>query len=243
VVILAEGVESRLGRRLGWNTVVPLGDIETCAFAHVAHPSIDQDLCGFFLGGAIAPGGYAWVFPRGGGSANVGLGVLGSQHKPGEAERLLESFIASRFPGATVTDRHCGGVPVGRWHDPLVRGGVMLAGDAARQVNCLHGGGIAYALFAGKAAGTAAAESWTHGSPDRNRLRRYEKTWRTLFGNQQRYSFSLKTLVVNFSDADLDRIARTLVSGKQTKITYLRVLMRAFAGHPVLMVKAFLMAR
>jgi digeranylgeranylglycerophospholipid reductase len=242
-VILAEGVESRLGRQLGWHTVLGLEDLETCAFAHVRSPEIAQDSCGFFLGKNIAPGGYAWIFPRGDGTANVGLGVLASLHSAGSAQNLLDAFIEARFTKAEVYDRHCGAVPVGRWLSPLVRGGVMLAGDSARQVNCLHGGGIAFSLFAGKTAGTAAARAFQSGTFDRTILSEYENTWRRMFGNQQRYSYSLKSMVINFADHELDAIARSLVHKKRSKITYMMVLMRACAGHPVLMLKAFLMAR
>ena len=41
-VIIADGVESRCARFLGWNTAVSPIDIETCAFCHVASPLIDN---------------------------------------------------------------------------------------------------------------------------------------------------------------------------------------------------------
>ena len=240
-VILAEGVESRLGRQLGWETSVALRDMETCAIARIQSESIDQSMCGFYLGSAIAPGGYAWVFPRGGHSANVGLGVLGSMHSPGEAARLLESFVAARFPGATVTDAHCGGVPVAPWVNPLVRDGALLVGDAARQVDCLHGGGLAYSLFAGKAAGAAAAACFGKGRFNPKGLIAYQRAWASHFGRRQRFSYALKNMVVGMSDVELDSIARALSSGKNTRITYLTVLLKACAGRPLLALKAFLM--
>jgi digeranylgeranylglycerophospholipid reductase len=62
-VILAEGVESRLARSLGWKTSLGLSDIESCAFCRVTHETIEPETTVFYLGTGIAPGGYAWVFP------------------------------------------------------------------------------------------------------------------------------------------------------------------------------------
>ncbi len=156
-VIIADGVESRLARFLGWNTALSLGDVESCAFCRATSPLIDQNACIFYTGTTVAPGGYAWIFPRGKGDANVGLGIIGTKSGPGKAKECLERFIDRELSGAHVRSLHCGGVPVGRWLRPLVRDGAMLAGDAARQVNSISGAGIHYSLFAGNLAGTVAA--------------------------------------------------------------------------------------
>ncbi|NLE00223.1 MAG: NAD(P)/FAD-dependent oxidoreductase, partial [Fibrobacter sp.] len=65
LVIIADGVESRLAKDLGWNTTLSLEDIETSAFARVVSPFIDKESCMFFTGTGVAPGGYAWIFPKG----------------------------------------------------------------------------------------------------------------------------------------------------------------------------------
>ena len=147
ILILADGVESRLARFLGWNTTLALSDVETCAFARVISPLIEKNACIFFTGSKIAPGGYAWVFPRAVGEANVGLGISGNNSEPGKAKLYLERFIESEFPGARLSNLHCGGVPVARYIRPLVKEGAILVGDAARQVNCLSGAGLAYSLL------------------------------------------------------------------------------------------------
>jgi digeranylgeranylglycerophospholipid reductase len=65
-IILADGVESRLARDLGWNTPLSLDDIESCAFCRVEHDAVGSDTIEFHVGNEVAPGGFAWVFPRGG---------------------------------------------------------------------------------------------------------------------------------------------------------------------------------
>ncbi|MDR2577698.1 MAG: NAD(P)/FAD-dependent oxidoreductase [Chitinispirillales bacterium] len=244
ILILADGVESRLARCFGWDTALRLNDIETCAFARVRSDGIEPDCCTFYTGSAAAPGGYLWIFPRGAGVANVGLGVIGSKCTPGLPQKLLMDFINRNFPKSKVTDLHCGGVPVGRWVRPLVKGGVMLIGDAARQVNAINGAGIAYSLYAGRLAGAAAAKSFRgDGGVDYRVLLEYQKEWAGNFGKQQDRSFALKEFILSASDSFLNKIAETLSKEDPEKINYRRVFMRTFASRPSLFLKAFKLFR
>lgn len=242
IVILADGVESRLARCLGWNTTLELKDVETCAFARVVSPLIEKDTCVFYTGSRIAPGGYAWVFPRGKGEANVGLGISGLNSSAGKARELLDKFIENEFPAARVYNYHCGGVPAARYLKPLVKEGVMVVGDAARQVNAVSGAGISYSLFAGKTAGTAAKEAVQSSkeSIDYKLLKKYEQIWSKKYGKQQQRSFALKEfLAKNGNDTFLNRIAESLSKENPEKINYLRVFLKTFAGNPLLLYKAF----
>ena len=243
-LILADGVESRLARRFGWDTALRPKDIETCAFARVKSQSIDPDSCVFYTGSKAAPGGYLWLFPRGEHEANVGLGVIGTKSKAGLPKKLLLDFINSHFKDAEVTDLHCGGVPVGKWVKPLVKEGVMLVGDAARQVNAINGAGIAYSLYAGKTAGETAAKSFRHdGTINHNILVEYEKKWAKNFGKQQLRSFALKEFILSANDDFLDKIAAALSKEDPRKINYLRVFTKTFASKPLLLLKAFKLFR
>lgn len=242
-VIFAEGVESRLARGLGWTTHLPLGDIHSCAFARVAHDAVEPETCLFFLGNSYAPGGYVWVFHRGGNTANVGLGVLGSRCKEGMPRDLLFKFINEKFPGAQVSDLHCGGVPMGKWKKPLVKNGVMLVGDAARMMNCVSGAGIAYALFSGKTAGTVAAASFNGGVCRYDLLKKYEKQWAFFYGRQQLRSFSLKEVMVTFSDEFLDDIARSISKNVRKKMNILSIFIKAFSSRPLLLLKVIRLLR
>jgi digeranylgeranylglycerophospholipid reductase len=240
VIILADGIESKLARCFGWNTTLALKDVETCAFARVVSPLIDKDTCVFYTGSRVAPGGYAWIFPRGNGEANVGLGLSGASSSAGKARELLDRFIAAEFPAARVYGHHCGGVPAAKWLCPLTKEGVMLVGDAARQVNALSGGGISYSLFAGKTAGTIAAKAILNGSVDYQALTEYENAWKKSFGKQQHRSFALKEfLAKNGNDQFLDKVARSLSKENPEKINYLRVFLKTFGGNPLLLYKAF----
>lgn len=237
-IILADGVESRLARQCGWKTSLDMADIETCAFARVISPFIEKDACFFYTGSQFSPGGYAWVFPRGAGEANVGLGIAGSSSESGKAKKLLEKFIDKEFPASRVTNLHCGAVPVARWLRPLVKNNIMIVGDAARQVNCLSGGGIGYSLYAGKSAGTIAAQAFSGNTLNNALLLKYEKEWKKNFGKQQDRSYSLKKFLLKYgNDQFLDRIAHSLSKENPEKMNYLRVFTRTFAKNPWLLLK------
>jgi digeranylgeranylglycerophospholipid reductase len=242
-VILAEGVESRLARNFGWTTHLQLRDVHSCAFARISHDAVEPETCLFFLGSSYAPGGYVWVFHRGGNTANVGLGVLGSRCEKGLPHELLLKFINKKFPGAHVSDLHCGGVPMGKWKKPLVKNGVMLAGDAARMMNCVSGAGIAYALFSGKTAGSVAAESFAGGVCRHNMLKKYEKLWASFYGKQQLRSFSLKEVMVSFSDDFLDDVARSISKNARKKMNILSIFVKAFSRRPLLLLKVIRLLR
>ncbi|MDD5674008.1 MAG: geranylgeranyl reductase family protein [Chitinivibrionales bacterium] len=242
-LILADGVESRLARDCGWEAFNRLKDIETCAFGRIKSALIKKDTCLFYTGSKISPGGYLWIFPRGEGAANIGLGIAGNRSGPGKARELLDTFIQEHFPGAILEDFHCGGVPVAPWRKPLVRSGAMLVGDAAGQVNCINGGGIAYALLAGKMAGTVAAQAFTGGKYNPDYLKKYQRQWARFHGRQQHRSFALKEMLLNYNDEVLNSIAGALLKENPDKLNYLRVFLRTFSRHPLLFLKAFMLFR
>jgi digeranylgeranylglycerophospholipid reductase len=243
-LIIADGVESRLARDLGWNTALSMDDINTCAFCRVEHPDIAPDWVHFYVGSGVAPGGYAWIFPRGRGAANVGLGILGPFSGAGKARELLNAFVEKKMPGGKTSHMHSGGVPVAPWLRPLVRDGAMVVGDAARQVSALTGAGIAYSLWAGKMAGKTAAEAICGDHIDYSTLKNYENEWARYFGKQQKRSYTLKTtLLRHFNDKDFDAVAAALKKQDSRKLSYLRLFSTVFARRPSVLMKVFFLFR
>lgn len=242
-LVLADGVESKCARDLGWDTTLLMEDIETCAFCHVEHESIYDDTIELFTGSVVAPGGFLWIFPRGNGKANVGLGILGTNSSAGKSQRLLNSFVDNTFPGAKATNHHCGGVPVGKWLRPLVKDGVLIVGDAARQVNSLNGGGIAYAVYAGRVAGETIAMAFSQdGTVNYRYLKNYQKQWASFCGKQQMRQYALKSLLLKKNnDRFLDDIALSLQKENSDTLNYLRIFMRTFKKHPAMLLKTFLL--
>ena len=194
VVIGADGVESRVGAWAGLGTTLPGEDQMACAQFLLAGIDIDPQCTSYYLDPELAPGGYAWVFPKGESRANVGLGVQAGLAAAPPVE-LLKRFVESKpflSRGSAVT-LIAGGVPVGLPPPRIVTAGCMLVGDAARQVDPLTGGGIANAMLAGCLAGRVAADAIAAGHVSRAALARYEDEWAARAGRGMYRNYRLRS--------------------------------------------------
>ena len=213
IVIGADGVESKVGRWAGIDTALKPVDIETCAQYLIAGVDIDQEYCEFYIGSELAPGGYIWIFPKGEGKANVGVGLLGSKtgkFKPRPVD-YLNNFVEQKFPNAGIVEMVFGGVPVSGCIEKTSTNGLMLVGDAARQSDPITGGGILNAMDAGKLAGEAAYEAISAEDVSFEKLEEvYEKRWRETTGYAIDMSLIVKNCFINLQDEDLDALAHSL---------------------------------
>ncbi len=211
IVIGADGVESRMGRMAGIRTQLKMKDVESCIQYKLANVDMDTLICNLYFSREISPGGYAWVFPTGEGTANVGLGISGEYGKRYAPKDLLDRFVARLFPAASVLAITVGGVPVTQTLREIVKPGFMLAGDAARQTNPLSGGGIVSGMIAGKLAGQVAAEAVQKGNFSQNALKEYEKRWYKAEGNYHKMYYRLKETIYKLSDDDLNRATQAIL--------------------------------
>jgi digeranylgeranylglycerophospholipid reductase len=239
VIIAADGVGSRIGRWVGIKTALKLEDIESgIQFQMVGVKPEDTSLMEFYFGSGIAPGGYAWLFPKGEDTANVGLGVLGSRADRRPVEYLRE--FVRKMPHIScgkIVEVNAGGVPVSGPLKQTVKENVMLVGDAARQVNPLTGGGIDSAMRAGTIAGEVAAKAVDEGDTSEKRLMEYEKRWREAIGKRLEKYLKGKEVLLKLTDEELDQLARTLSSVRFDRIS-LTDMLRVIAGaHPKLLWK------
>jgi len=236
IVVAADGVESRVARWAGIDTASSAHDMETCAQATCSGIDIDPHAFSLFYGRGYAPGGYAWVFPKGDRTANVGLGISGDESAKRRPEAFLDDFIADRFPGAAVVSRTVGGVPCSGGLKRIVADGLMIAGDAAHMANPITGGGIINALIAGKYAGeTAAAALERTGKAEERSLGRYSKQCDRRFGAMNRRCWRLKEATITFPDERLNKLAADIVRLPLAKRTPIRVLTTALMNRPELL--------
>jgi len=238
IVIGADGVESKVGRWAGIDTCLKPIDIETCAQYLIAGADIDQDHCEFYIGSEIAPGGYVWIFPKGEGKANVGIGILGNRtgkFKPRPVD-YLNKFVEKRFPDAKIVEMVFGGVPVSGSIEKTSVNGLMLVGDAARQSDPITGGGILNAMDAGKLAGEAAYEAISSGDVSLQKLEEvYEKRWRATVGRDIDMSLIVKNCFINLTDEDLNSLAYSLKDVKFERMSLLDLLQALFRANKKLL--------
>jgi digeranylgeranylglycerophospholipid reductase len=193
VVIAADGVESRVGTWAGLDTQLPLQDTMVCAQYLLAGVDWDPACLGYWIDETLAPGGYAWVFPKGEGRANVGLGMqadlVGSP-----VIACLDRFVERErsLSGASPVTLIAGNVPVALPCRQLFTEGLMVVGDAGRQVDPLTGGGIIQAMTAGKVAADTAAEVLDRGDTSVQALAAYQERVDRAFGRRLARNYRLR---------------------------------------------------
>jgi digeranylgeranylglycerophospholipid reductase len=137
----------------------------------------DPDYCIIHLDQKLAPGGYAWVFPKGKDKANIGLGVQQKAferrnkengiHK--DLKRLIDEYVEinpvianPKIADSEMDEGNAWGtwqVSVRRQNDCMVANGYMLVGDSAWMPKPLDAGGIGPAIIAATIAGKDAVDA------------------------------------------------------------------------------------
>ena len=153
----------------------------------------DSDYCIIHLDQKVAPGGYAWVFPKGKSKVNIGLGVqqkaFDIRNKAMGAHTDLKTLIDEyvEINPAIANPRLADGsddngnawgtwqVSVRRQNDCLVANGYMLVGDSAWMPKPLDAGGIGPAIIAATIAGKDAVEAIQAGDTSEKGLWQYNK--------------------------------------------------------------------
>ncbi len=242
LVIAADGVESRIARFYGINAHLKPEDIDICIQICAGNLDIDPNLAEFWISRQWAPGGYAWVFPKGEGLANIGLGVNGIYAGKISVLQYLNNFIAENYPTAVALDTIAGGVPVALRLEKLVADGFMAVGDAGRQINPLSGGGITAAVEAGQMAGKVAAGAIRKDDTSAKQLMPYVKEWDKTTGSTYRLFYKLKERTLRMTDEEFDEIADKFQDRDPAEITLTEIFKYVFKKHPGLLlhiVKAF----
>ncbi len=234
IVIGADGVEAMVGRWAGLDTRVPARDMESCAQYVVQGIDFDPDAIYLQFGDNIAPGGYAWIFPKGPHVANVGLGLVALKADGRNAREYLDAWIARRYPAGAKTGYTVGGVIVHTTVKQTYTDGVLIAGDAAHMINPLSGGGIVNAMKAGRLAGRTAAAAICAGDTGARRLSAYHAAWMALLGDDHLKYYRIKRALEDLDDAFFNSLARTVNTIPFEKRTLGRIFMHALVKHPQL---------
>ncbi len=208
-VVGADGVEGKVGRWAGMDTRSPLSQLTSNVQFEMVGVEVDPEVLEFYFGNSVAPKGYAWVFPKGDDVANVGLGV---RDYSATAFEHLQRFVASKehLRKGGIVDVVAGGVPVEGPIKESVANGLLLVGDAARQIDPLTGGGIYNAMHCGVIAAKTIAEAIEKGDLSAAGLKGYEERWRADLGEKLLKSTRVKEALEKLSDEEFDKIARSM---------------------------------
>jgi digeranylgeranylglycerophospholipid reductase len=229
IIIAADGISSMVGRWAGLDTGLGLSDVTSCSQAFIRSENICEGTVEFVVSADVAPGGYAWVFPKGEGTANVGVGICPT-HSTRKASDFLSSFVKRRFKNPRVLDLKAGGVP-SIFKGEIARENVLLCGDAARACHPLTGGGIYNAVATGSLAGNVVAEG------KRNRIaRRYTVRTMRKLGRELKLGEELRKIYLELGQPELEELwefGSRRFSGKTISVLHpFRIMGLFFCAHP-----------
>jgi digeranylgeranylglycerophospholipid reductase len=247
LIVSAEGMESLMAREMGFKTVHQLYDVDTC-YQYEMKPYDHENLIELYFGNKIAPRGYVWIFPKAERKANVGIGIGGNLtngEKNGirgaDPKILLDDYIAnnSQLKDASTLLDFGGVISVGAPINEFVKDNCMIIGTAAKQVDPIHGGGIAIAMETGILAGNAAVEAFKKKDFSRELLyKSYEKPWRDGLGKDLDKKLVLRKVMENLSDDDLNHIFGTLTDKDLKEVMdgrFPQVVAKVLKGRPQLL--------
>ncbi len=192
VVVDASGhsavLRKKLPPELGIETEIKNEDVEVCyrEIREVKEPIADFGFCKIYLDLQRVPGGYYWIFPKSSTTVNVGLGVVMTEGFPNPKDLYNELILSMPFfKGSRALTGGGGLVPTRRPISPMVGNGVIIIGDAACQVNPIHGGGIGSSMMGGVKAAEFIIKALENGDVSREALWPYTGVFMKLYGAKQ----------------------------------------------------------
>ncbi|MFO7810283.1 MAG: NAD(P)/FAD-dependent oxidoreductase, partial [Candidatus Delongbacteria bacterium] len=237
IVIGADGIESRIGRWAGVDTVPDFNDMESCVQYNVSDKNPVTDRMDFYFGKNIAPSGYLWVFPKINKTLNIGVGVNGPGSKDKKAGEYLHDFIRNKYPAASILGSTCGGVVCADTLKNISGNGFMLVGDAAHQTNAVSGGGIINAMKGGRAAAKIAVQAVRSKDVSSVSLHKYDREWNKIQGRMNHKFYLIKGIIENISDDTLNTITSDLNKYPRKKRTLINIFRTVLFKHPKLILE------
>lgn len=210
LVIDASGFAAVIRNKIGHPLIEESIDKEDVALCYreilkLRMPLAEPEVARVLLGGSIAPSGYAWIFPKGPQEINAGVGVTGGEGRGSPKPFFLE--FKKDYPllfKSTVIEASGGAVPVRRPLKSLVADGVAFVGDAACQVNPIHGGGIGAGMRAGIILGEVAKHAIAGNKLDAKGLWNYNTRFLISFGKRLASLEIFRRLLQSVSDNDMN---------------------------------------
>ncbi|MGB9959073.1 MAG: geranylgeranyl reductase family protein [Candidatus Bathyarchaeales archaeon] len=182
-------------------------DVEACyrEIRQLKQETGSTDYCEIYLNQKVTPGGYTWIFYKGGAKVNAGLGVCMQDNFPNPKNQFYTHILTKPlFEGSLILN-------AGAWYDPtrrpldnMVGNGVLITGDAACLVNPIHGGGIGPSMLSGHLAGKTIVEALEKGDVSQESLWPYNLKYMESYGTKQAGLDVFRFLLLKCSDEDLN---------------------------------------
>jgi len=108
--------------------------------------------------------------------------------------------------------------------EKTIAAGLILAGDAARLIDPLTGGGILNGCLSGKYAGEVAADAVSAGEATEAALGSYEMRWRARLEEELARHYLIKERLIRLDDETVNRAIHAILEAKLERITAATVL-------------------
>jgi digeranylgeranylglycerophospholipid reductase len=247
VVVEASGfpavIRKKLPKEMGIDLEVKNEDVEACyrEIRELKEPIQDPELCQIYLTQKLCPGGYYWIFAKRDRKVNVGLGVAMTKNFPNPKDMLYKHVLTTPiFKNSTVVEGGAWYVPTRRPLDNMVGNGIIIIGDAACQVNPIHGGGIGPSMKGGAIAGKTIIEALEKDDFSQRGLWAYNVNYMESYGLKQAGLDVFRKLLQESDDEELSYgMAYKLITeedllqtslGKEVKLSIGEKASRAFRG-------------
>jgi len=175
---------------------------------------LNEKFAYIYLNVDIAPGGYWWLFPKGKGVYNIGLGVQWKDGNPNPKTQFQKHIL--RKIGNKVTEViHSGGgiVPTRRPIPCMVWNSFIAIGDAAATANPIHGGGIGSAMLSAKIASEVIVEALEKSDTSLGSLWSYHIKFHKVYGAKQASLDVLRMFLQRMSNSELNFVFKSRLVG------------------------------
>ncbi|MEA3342814.1 MAG: NAD(P)/FAD-dependent oxidoreductase [archaeon] len=220
IIVAADGVESKISRIAGLPTRNTQKSIDSGYQYEMANIDLkDPHKLYIYLGTQIAPGGYIWIFPKGSHIANVGIGVTGSEERT--AKYYLDKWIDTQpnIKKGSIIEENSGGIPIGGFLESMTTDNFLAIGDAAHQVNPLHGGGLAESSHSAQIVAKVIIDAVESGDTSNRTLCQYNKLWWKKRGNCLKKVEKIVKIVDKLTDSELNMLPQSFTGQDIADIT------------------------
>lgn len=181
-----------------------------------------------------------WIFPKGKGHANVGIGIAGAEEKT--AKEYLDKFVQAH-PGlrnGSIIEVNAGTIPVGGFLEEMTADNLLVVGDAVHQVNPIHGGGIGIAMEAAGIAAQIALKALKKKDFSHEFLKQYTGSWYETRGNKLKKILKQRHMLEEMDDGNFETLANAitgedvmLIAGGDLKASA-KMVVKKLVRHPKL---------
>jgi geranylgeranyl reductase family protein len=204
IIIDAEGASSRLVKQAGIPTFHRFLLTAESEFDNIQDTELDR--VDVYFGTKYADGLYAWLIPKKGGKAKVGLAT-----RDGNPKELLQKLIrkhpvaSKKLQHARMLESTFHMIPIGGPIAHPYSNGFIAVGDSASQVKPTTGGGVILGMNCARIAAEVISEALNSNDYSKEFLSKYESRCNKFLGFNMKVMIMLRNMLDTLTDTKMDQ--------------------------------------